>query len=155
METKLGMGYQLEGNVLTVKGTSGSTTAWWLAEGEVAGVDVSGLVVVSLLAGGRRLLLIDERVAPEQLRSLLDAFQGRLGGPLAGLAADVAEEAGCFQVPVSYEEERGRTRVSVTRKVDLVARSEGSSGWVRMADAGFAWDLTAEPAMPTPFRYAS
>jgi len=85
----------------------------------------------------------------------LDAFQGRLGGPLAEQAASVSEEAGCFQVPVSYEEERGHSRVSVARKLNLMTGPEGGSCWVRMAETGFEWEVTAEPAIPIPFRYAS
>jgi hypothetical protein len=58
------------------------------------GVDVSGLTVANVahipgnaLAGGwRSVVLVDDRASDEQHNALLDAFGGKLGGPLADLA---------------------------------------------------------------------
>jgi hypothetical protein len=79
-------------------------TVWSMSAGQVGGVEVSGLVVVSV--GDRRqettrqLLLVDDRAGPEQLRWLLDAFQGRMGGPLRDLAAPDAAELGFCRLPL-------------------------------------------------------
>lgn len=79
-------------------------TAWSITEGQVSGVDVSGMVVVSVgdrgPAPARQLLLLDDHADPEQLRWLLDVFQGRLGGPLGYLAAWAKDDLGFHQLPV-------------------------------------------------------
>ena len=71
-------------------------TAWSIRDGRVNDVNVSGLAVVVLVDRHgdetRRLLLVDDRADPEQLRWLLDAFQGRLGGPHGALGRAVSDD---------------------------------------------------------------
>jgi len=86
-------------------------TVWSISAGHVEGVEVSDLVVVSV--GDRRtepawqLLLIDEAAGPEQLRGLVAAFQGRLGGPLRDLAAPGAGDLGFYQLSMECTLEEG------------------------------------------------
>ena len=102
-------------------------TAWSISEGRVNGVDVSGMVVVSVddrrSAPARQLLLLDDRADPEQLRWLLDAFQGRLGGPLGDLAVRGPGSLGFCQLPLDCRFDEGGQTISVPPRVRAVLRS--------------------------------
>lgn len=86
--------------------------AYGIERGEVTGVDVSGLNLVlvchipgNVLAGNWRITaLVDERGSEEQRAALLDAFTGKLGGPLGDLwTALIGEVSGVEVVPISHE----------------------------------------------------
>lgn len=91
-------------------------TVWSMSAGQVGGVEVSGLVVVSVgdrtQDRARQLLLVDERAGPEQVWWLRDAFQGRLGGPLRDLAAPGAAELGFCQLPLACRLEEQAQAIS-------------------------------------------
>src|SRR5678816_619357 len=75
-------------------GTCQSVVTYHLDTGAIRGVDVSGLTLANVvfipgnvLAGNwKALLYVDDRASDEQLEALVDAFSGKLGGPLADLA---------------------------------------------------------------------
>ena len=133
-------GYVLEGSVLEARqgaqpatGSAGlgrSVAAWRIRRGCINRVDVSGQVVLVVSTGRRglsgewaaRLIILDERANPEQVLALLDAFRGRLGGPLADQAPPVAGEIGFSQVPISYRLDGRRAVVSVPDRLELVFR---------------------------------
>jgi hypothetical protein len=120
-------GYQLEGSLLEVcscdtlcpcwigedpdQGTCDSIIAYNLDQGTIAGVDVSGLALVSavnipgnVLEGNwRQLVLIDDRASDEQADAMLSAFGGKLGGPLADLAQLVGEVVAVERATISHE----------------------------------------------------
>lgn len=102
-------------------------TAWSITEGRVSGVDVSGMVVVSVDDRGsvpvRQLLLVDDRADPEQLRWLLDVFQGRLGGPLGDLAPRGPGNLGFCQLPLECLFEEGGQTISIPPRVFAVLES--------------------------------
>jgi hypothetical protein len=86
--------------------------AYHFDKGEINGVDVSGLSMINVaqIPGNvlvphtwKILLLVDERATDEQLQALLDAYGGKLGGPLADLSQLVAEVIGVERVPISHE----------------------------------------------------
>lgn len=88
---------------------STSVTTWLIDKGEVAGIEINDTVVITVVRKltdpgfrAERLLLVDEDAAPEVVRWLVDAFQGRLGGPLAQLAARTGDQIGYYQVPINY-----------------------------------------------------
>ncbi|MCX6020829.1 MAG: DUF1326 domain-containing protein [Chloroflexi bacterium] len=131
------MAYQLEGNMMEVctcnvvcpcwvgedpdGGECDSVMAWTIDRGTVNGTDVGNLSLAALthipgnaLQGGwRAVLFIDDRAAPEQAQALLDAWTGKLGGPLADLAALVGELAGVERTSISVEYQGGRGRLSI------------------------------------------
>src|SRR3972149_1257741 len=102
------MPYQLEGDLLEVctckvicpcwvgedpdGGACEGVVAYHLSKGRVNGVDVSGRTFVLLahipgnvLKGNWRVVVyVDDKATPQQQAGLLDAFTGKLGGPLAG-----------------------------------------------------------------------
>jgi len=68
----------------------------------------------NVLAGNwKAVLLIDERASDEQLEAIVDAFSGKLGGPLADLAQLIGEVLEVVRVPISHHVEEGRGTLSV------------------------------------------
>jgi hypothetical protein len=134
-------GYQLEGSLLEVcscdtlcpcwigedpdQGTCDSVLAYNLDKGTIAGVDVSGLSIVSavnipgnVLEGNwRQLVLIDDRASDEQADAMLSAFSGKLGGPLADLAQLVGEVVAVERAPISHEIVDGAGTLRVGDKI--------------------------------------
>jgi hypothetical protein len=130
---------------------SHSVTAWIVERGVVASVDVSGLVLVSVwerFPGGpvRRLVLLDERSTPEQVRAILDLVQGRLG-TLGRFASPVDEDLGVYQVPVAWELPPGRAVVRVPGHLELVVRDDSSDMAVNIPEYDLAWRVDAGDAL--------
>jgi hypothetical protein len=135
-------GYQFEGTLLEVcscdtlcpcwigedpdQGTCQSVVAYNLDKGTIRGVDVSGLTLVgvvdipgNILEGNwRQLVYVDDRASDEQAEALLDAFSGKLGGPLADLAQLVGDRIGVERVPISHEINDGAGTLKIGDKVD-------------------------------------
>jgi hypothetical protein len=89
-------------------------------------VDVSGLTLVSavnipgnILEGNwRQLVYIDDTASDEQADAMLDAFSGKLGGPLADLAQLVGEVVAVERAPISHQIEDGSGTLKVGDKID-------------------------------------
>lgn len=96
-----------------------------ITKGQIRGVDVSGLTWLevfqspgNMLDGNiRKLAYLDRNASLEQLEALRDAFEGRLGGPLAELAALDGERLGVFQADIEVEVKKGKGRIAVTGKL--------------------------------------
>jgi hypothetical protein len=110
-------------------GTCDALLAYHIERGEITGVDVSGLTVLSVArlpgnvfkGGMRRVIFLDESATPEQVRALTDCFQGRLGGPVADvvqiLIGEDGEELGVVQAPIRYALEEGDGTLEVGGRV--------------------------------------
>ena len=105
----------------------GSATIWLIDAGRIAGIDVSGLVVVNLAgpaeAGSSRpervVGLIDERATPEQMWALVDMFRGNLGsGPECFTGRASVERT--YQVPVEHRATEGLWTFSVPGRLTAV-----------------------------------
>src|SRR6266545_407416 len=86
--------------------------AYHFDAGTVRGVDVSGLsfVTVNLIPGNvlipaswKIVIFVDERATDEQFQALVDAYSGKLGGPLADLAGLIGEVLGVRRAPIDHE----------------------------------------------------
>ncbi|CAN5844087.1 hypothetical protein BH23ACT12_BH23ACT12_13860 [soil metagenome] len=149
--------YHMEGSVLDVYqgvpfwfegpgGEVGSTsvTAWLIDKAEIAGIGVSDTAVITITirvpgnTDSRRLILVEEEAAPEVVRWVVDAFQGRLGGPLARLAALAGEQVGYFQVPINYRLEETKSSLSVPDKVKVLASGRRIANF-HPAGSGAPW----------------
>jgi hypothetical protein len=130
-------GYQLKGSLLEVcscdvlcpcwigedpdQGTCDSVVAYHLDEGTINGVDVGGLTLVSVvnipgnvLAGNwRQLVYVDDSASDEQADAMLDAFSGKLGGPLADLAELIGERVAIERAPITHEIVEGAGKLTV------------------------------------------
>lgn len=129
---------------------SRSVSAWMAERGVVAGVDVSGLVVTvwERLDGGpvRRLVLLDERATPQQVRAMLDLDQGRLG-TLGRFASPVDEDLGIYQVP-EWERPAGRAEVRVAGHVELIVQDDSSDLSVDIPEYELVWSVDDGDALP-------
>jgi hypothetical protein len=96
--------------------------AYGIERGRIRDVDVSGLSLVlichipgNVLAGNWQVVaLVDEKGSPEQREAMLDAFTGKLGGPLGDLwEALIGEVKGVEFVPISHEVAGGSGKLNV------------------------------------------
>ena len=108
-----------------------SATAWLIDGGSVGGIDLSGLVVVTVgwraeaSATSRQVALVDERATPEQVQAIVDVFQGRLGGPMSCFALLDGTWAEVLQVPVVHTSVGGVCTFSVPDRLDMAIRVPG------------------------------
>ena len=134
-------GYQLEGSLLEVcscdvlcpcwigedpdQGTCDAVVAYHFDKGTINDVDVSGLSLVgvahipgNVLEGNwRQVVYVDDQASDEQADALLDAFSGKLGGPLADLAELVGERVAIERAPIKHEIVDGAGTLTVGEKV--------------------------------------
>jgi hypothetical protein len=95
--------------------------------GDVEGVDVSGLTVVAaadtpkvMSDGDWRLgVFIDAAASDEQAEKLGGVFSGALGGPMQALGPLIGENLGVQKVPITVEENGLNHSVRVGDAVDL------------------------------------
>lgn len=90
--------------------------AYHFDSGTIRGVDVAGLSIVNVakipgnvLAGNWKVaMLVSDDATDAQLQAIVDAYSGKLGGPLADLAGLVGEVVEVRRVPISHEIVDGR-----------------------------------------------
>jgi len=130
-------GYQLDGSLLEAcscevlcpcwigedpdHGTCEAFNAYHFDSGTIRGVDVTGLSFVSVLripgnvlAGNwRAAWFISEEATDEQFDAIHDAFAGKLGGPLADLAALTSEVVAVERAPITHETREGKGTLKI------------------------------------------
>ena len=98
-------------------GTCDSFNAYRFDRGTIRGVDVSGLSFINvchipgnvLVPGSWQVVsFVDDRASDAQFEAILDAYHGRLGGPLADLAGLVGEVRAVERTPIVHEIREGR-----------------------------------------------
>jgi hypothetical protein len=108
-------------------GTCSSFNAYRFDRGVIRGLDVSGLSFINVcyipgnvLAPGswKVVSFVDDRATDEQHAAILDAYHGRLGGPLADLAGLVDEVLGVERAPIVHEIRVGKGTLRIS---DVVA----------------------------------
>ncbi|HEX6481158.1 MAG TPA: DUF1326 domain-containing protein [Ktedonobacteraceae bacterium] len=108
------------------EGSCDAFYAYHIDQGQINGVDVSGLTLVevaqipgNILAGNWRLVMyVDDRATAEQQEALLHAFGGKSGGPLADLARLIGEVVRSYPVPIEYRVEGGKGILRVGEVLD-------------------------------------
>jgi hypothetical protein len=104
--------------------------AWHVDQGEVDGVDVSGLTTVSISyhrghrhnGRWRVALFVDERATAEQERAMADVFTGKKGGPLADLAELTGEVTTVLRVPIKLTHNDGGTTLTAGKAVKVALK---------------------------------
>jgi len=159
MTTTAGVVYDLEGTLLEAcscgvlcpcwvgqdpdGGSCDSFNAYHFDRGTIRGVDVSGLSFINvchipgnvLVPGSWQVVsYVDDRASDEQHQAILDAYHGRLGGPLADLAGLVGEVVAVERAPIVHEIRDG---AGTLRIGEVVSRT-----WSRSAAR------TAPPSRP-------
>ena len=64
-------------------------------------------------ASWKQVVFIDERASDEQCQAILDAYDGKLGGPLADLAGLIGETLGVERAAITHEVQDGRGRLTI------------------------------------------
>jgi hypothetical protein len=137
-------------------GTCQSVIAYHLDSGAIRGVDVGGLTLASVvfipgnvLAGNwKQLVFVDDQASDEQAEALVDAFSGKLGGPLADLAQLVGEQLGVVRAPISHEvnEGRGTLRIGDDTVVATMEPYRGADGSITTLQNSIFSTVPGSPA---------
>ncbi len=166
------MAYNIEGSLLEVctcnilcpcwvgedpdgDGTCDSVMGWQIDRGQVDGMDVSGRTVAALvhipgnvLKGNWKVaLFVDDGATDAQQSALMNAFGGKLGGPLADVAQLIGEVASVERVPITFNIREGKG----TLKVGSVAECEmepyrGPTGQVTTLNESIFTTIPGAPA---------
>ena len=95
-------------------------------KGEINGVDVTGLNYVQVVKipgnvltpqSWKRVSYVDARATDEQRAAILDAWHGRLGGPLADINALVGEDVAIETAPIEHDLKDGEGTLVVGDKL--------------------------------------
>jgi hypothetical protein len=107
-------------------GACDAFNAYHIDKGEINGVDVSGLTYVQVVKipgnvlvpkSWKRVTYVDGRATDAQKSALLDAFHGRLGGPLADLNGLIKEDLAVYSMPVEHKLVGGEGTITVGDKI--------------------------------------
>jgi hypothetical protein len=110
------------------EGHCDSFNAYHIDRGYINGIDVSGLTLVNIvqipgnvLAGNwRAVIYVDDKATPEQRDAIVNAFSGKLGGPLVPIANLFGERIAVISAPIEHKVEGGKG----TLRIDGVLDSE-------------------------------
>lgn len=103
-----------------------AVNAYHFTSGEVGGVDVSDLNIVNVVhipgnvlapKSWKLVMFIDEKASPEQREALVNAYTGKLGGPLADLGGLIGELS-IESAPIMHELKNGTGTLRVEGIVD-------------------------------------
>ena len=106
--------------------------AWQIENGEIDGVDVTGVSVVSVSQHGgarhspdhaRVALLIDDSASKPQAAAIEAAFTGELGGPLAELARIGARRTKVERAAISFVVDNDTTKLDVAGSLAVRAKT--------------------------------
>lgn len=163
-------------------GTCQAVIAYNLDAGTIRGVDVSGLthaavafIPGNILEGNWKVAVFsDDSGTEEQQQAILDAFTGKLGGPLADLAELIGEVVAVIRTPISHEIEEGKGTLRIgdavyaemepyrgpdgtetTLRDSVFSTVPGSPAWVGKAgkykvdlpEQGFTWEFEGRNAI--------
>jgi hypothetical protein len=99
--------------------------AWYVEQGRIDRIDVSGLMTVSVSHhGGHRrkgrarvALFVDERADDKQQNALVNAFTGKLGGPLRDLAQLTDKVTEVERAKIDFTSDGRSTKLKIGRKL--------------------------------------
>ncbi len=170
------------------EGSCDAYNAYHFDRGTIRGVDVSGLSFVrvvripgNVLTPGswRQVVFVDDRATDEQFQAIMDAYEGRLGGPLADLAGLIGETLGIERAAIRHEVHDGTGTLHVggflsselapyrgpdgsvtTLRDSLFSTVPGSPAWVGKAKThtvnlpqyGMVWSFDDRNAIQADYR---
>lgn len=138
------MGYRLEGSILEVcdckvlcpcwigeppdNGTCDSAIAYHIDKGVINGIDVAGLTVASMahIPGNvldghyRHILYIDDNATYEQYEALVDAWHGKLGGPLTDMARLVTDVIAIERAAITFTVKDGKGTLIIGEAIEAI-----------------------------------
>ena len=130
-------------------GACDAVNAYHFDRGMIDGVDVSGLNSVlvvripgNVLAPGswKVVRFIDDRATDEQMRAILAAYRGDLGGPLGDLAGLIGEEVAVERASIVHEirDGRGTLRIGDVVAADMEPFAAGDGTTTTLRDSLFS-----------------
>jgi hypothetical protein len=128
--------------------------AWHIGKGTVNGLDVSGRILALLVhipgnvlkGNWRAVVYVDDGATPQQQEALLNAWTGKLGGPLADLAPLIGEVAGVERVPIAFPA-GGKGRLQIGPAIEAqVEPFQGAPGQATMLRDSVLTNLLGNPA---------
>lgn len=117
--------------------------AWEIEAGTIDGVDVAGLLAVSISTHGgprdeakqRVVVFVDDRSTRVQGDALAAAFSGKLGGPLQELGDLLGELIGVERAPIQLRREGRLTTLTVDGRIRIEGTDrEGPAGPMTLKD---------------------
>ena len=131
------MGYELEGTLLEVcncnvlcpcwigedpdPGTCDAVNSYHIDSGSINGTDVTGktISIVAHLPGNvlkgnwKVAIIVDDSCSKEQEDSIVGAWTGKLGGPLADVASLIGEVVAIERAPISFDVQEGKGTIKI------------------------------------------
>jgi len=107
-------------------GACDAFNAYHIDKGEINGVDVTGLTYVQVVKipgnvlvpkSWKRVTYVDASATEAQRQALLDAFHGRLGGPLADLNGLIGQDIAIHTAPIEHKLVGGEGTIAVGDKL--------------------------------------
>ena len=171
-------------------GTCDAFLAYRIDKGTIEGVDVGGIAfaIVSQIPGNvlkgnwKVVIYMSNKAKPAQKKVILDAWTGKLGGPLADLAKLVGEIKGVYDAPIQFKLEKGKGTIKIGDKVQaamapyvdakgspttisntIFSTIPGSPAYVSKAtyhkvhipEHGMEWSFTNRNAIEGAFRFVA
>jgi len=102
--------------------------SWYIDDGTIEGVGVSGRRVavvadVSCSAANQgaasTTLYVDDEATPEQEEALLNAWTGKLGGPVADLAQLFGEVSSVNRACITFSVDEGRGKLEIGEEIKI------------------------------------
>lgn len=95
--------------------------AYRIEKGTIRGVNVGGVTfaIVAQIPGNvlkgdwKIAVYMSDKAKPAQKQAILDAWTGKLGGPLADLAKLVGEVKGVYDAPIQFKLSKGKGTIKV------------------------------------------
>jgi hypothetical protein len=128
--------------------------AYHIDRGTIDGVDVAGRTFAAMahipgnvLKGNWRVAIyIDDKASDSQQEKLMDAFTGKLGGPLADQAQLIGEVVSVEKAPIEVRMEKGSGTLRVGAVIDAELKGlEGPTGPTTLVDSVFS-NIPGSPA---------
>ena len=172
------MAYQLEGSSLEACAcevncpcwsgyeNDGCSTVllWHIASGTIEGVDVSGCdvaIVVGIPCSSAAkqgatsaTLYVGDEATPEQEGALLNAWTGRLGGPVADLAQVFGEVSGAERASITFSVDGGKGTLAIGQQIKAdTAPLQEAEGRAHTIHGNVLSDTSGWSETPSPQDY--
>jgi hypothetical protein len=136
-------------------GTCDSVMGYHIRSGSVDGVDVSGKTIALLvhipgnvLAGNWKVaVLVDDKASEEQADAMVNAFSGKLGGPLADTASLIGEVAAVERAAITFDVKEGNGTLKIEGITECVMEPyRGPTGEVTTLNESIFTTIPGAPA---------
>jgi hypothetical protein len=117
--------------------------AWEIESGSIDGIDVAGMLAVSVSSHGgprdeakqRVMIFVDDRASRVQADAMAAAFSGKLGGPLQELGDLLGELIGVERAAIDLRREGRLTTLTVDGRIRVEGTTrEGPAGAMTLND---------------------